>query len=79
MKQREVKSGITPFSAKSSSSTITCQHCHGIDFRVMFEYRNIYRNRCKECNEMFDSDFNHVNYCNDCYDKQIERLANLGL
>ena len=67
-----------PFRAKSSSTTMFCPKCAGDNFGMHYEYQNIYRIRCQDCKEMFNSQETYNKRCPKCEKDHILSIARLG-
>ncbi len=79
MKEREIELDMVPFSARSSHTTLLCPNCkESIDFNIFFDYKNVYRLRCHQCNKMFDSQDTTTPRCPECRKKRIETMAQMG-
>lgn len=67
-----------PFGAKQSSSMMSCPKCSETNFRISFDYQNIYRIRCRDCKEMFDSPETYHQRCPKCEEEYLRVFSMLG-
>jgi hypothetical protein len=67
-----------PFGAKEASSSVYCPDCCGFDFELNYDYKNVYRHRCKKCNEMFDAYNTWEGHCPKCEKEEREAWALMG-
>lgn len=78
MRNQDIEKGHVPFGAKSSNSTVLCPKCNNSEFRIHFEYKNIYRIRCLKCNQMFDAEETYQHKCSICQDKYMKAIVGFG-
>jgi len=76
--QNEANSSGIPFKAKSCHSSIYCPNCSSFSFELRYEYKNVYRIRCIECNEMFDCDDTYHDRCPGCEKEHLIALSQMG-
>ena len=81
MKKQYIRHGDQPesvFSARSSLSTVFCPNCNHNEFRLDFEYKNIYRRRCPKCGKMFETEESWKYKCDSCVRTHAELMASMG-
>ena len=66
------------FSARSSSSTVFCPNCNLTEYRLNFEYKNLYRRRCPKCGDMFETEESWKTKCNPCVKEHVEVMVHMG-
>lgn len=78
IKDLEIQDNHIPLKASSSSMTMICPQCNSINFRVFFQYKNLYRRRCPKCKEMFETEYSWKNKCDNCVRRHAELMASMG-
>jgi len=74
----EQNSSSVVFSAKRASCSIYCPSCSSFNFKLHYEYKNVYRIRCVKCNEMFDCDDTYHSRCSSCEKEHLIALSQMG-
>jgi len=78
MREKEERDGYIPLSAKSSSTNVFCPKCNTFNFRLSFDYQNLYKRRCPKCGEMFETAYSWEEKCPTCVKNHAEILATMG-
>lgn len=74
----EIQDNHVPLKSKSSSMTMICQKCNSTNFRVFYNYQNVYRRRCPKCEQMFETKYSWIHHCDSCERNHAELMASMG-
>lgn len=74
----EIQENFVPLKARSSSKTMICPECNSTNFRVFYNYQNLYRRRCPKCGKMFETEESWKDKCDNCVKKHAELMASMG-
>ena len=78
IRKLEIQKGYVPLQALSSNQTMICPECNSTNFRVFFEYKNLYRRRCPKCGKMYETEESWKTKCNSCVKEHVEVMVHMG-